>query len=155
MKTVISTLFTLCKPLHKHQSVFPSFLAGRAIRHREDYAVIVLADQRYARPSVTSKLPAWISRQLTTLDKFPSALTAISKVSLVGGETATRPVWLHFQIYLRVQKSGVTEHIFPQEFLISVPSLATSCICQLHCWQRYQSLPVHFRLFSRTSGSNL
>ena len=60
--------------------------AGRAIRHREDYAVIVLADQRYARPSVTCKLPAWISRQLSTLDKFPPALQAVSKVAWVGKE---------------------------------------------------------------------
>ncbi|KAL8600198.1 DEAD H (Asp-Glu-Ala-Asp His) box helicase 11 [Nucella lapillus] len=52
---------------------------GRAIRHRDDYAVIVLADQRYARPGVSSKLPAWISRQLCRLDRFPPALASISK----------------------------------------------------------------------------
>ncbi|XP_076445975.1 ATP-dependent DNA helicase DDX11-like [Babylonia areolata] len=52
---------------------------GRAIRHRADYAVIVLADQRYARPSVSTKLPTWISRQLCRLDRFPPALSAISK----------------------------------------------------------------------------
>ena len=73
------------------------FPAGRAIRHREDYAVIVLADQRYARPSVTSKLPAWISRQLTTLDKFPPALAAISKVSVVRGRLALGRFHLTFK----------------------------------------------------------
>ncbi|KAK7097155.1 ATP-dependent DNA helicase DDX11-like [Littorina saxatilis] len=52
---------------------------GRAIRHKEDYAAIILADQRYARPSVTSKLPTWISQQTITLDRFPPAVAAISK----------------------------------------------------------------------------
>lgn len=33
---------------------------GRAIRHRNDYAAIVLLDQRYARPATTAQLPAWI-----------------------------------------------------------------------------------------------
>ncbi|PNI15785.1 LOW QUALITY PROTEIN: DDX11 isoform 1, partial [Pan troglodytes] len=33
---------------------------GRAIRHQKDFASIVLLDQRYARPPVLAKLPAWI-----------------------------------------------------------------------------------------------
>lgn len=33
---------------------------GRAIRHRADYAAIVLADRRFATPRVRGKLPGWI-----------------------------------------------------------------------------------------------
>lgn len=37
---------------------------GRAIRHRQDYAVIVLLDQRYSLPRITNKLPKWIRESL-------------------------------------------------------------------------------------------
>uniref|UniRef100_H2Z3N7 Helicase ATP-binding domain-containing protein n=1 Tax=Ciona savignyi TaxID=51511 RepID=H2Z3N7_CIOSA len=43
---------------------------GRAIRHRNDYASIVLLDKRYLRPSITSKLPTWISDHLTNHERF-------------------------------------------------------------------------------------
>jgi chromosome transmission fidelity protein 1 len=33
---------------------------GRAIRHRADYAAVVLIDRRYALPRVRDKLPGWI-----------------------------------------------------------------------------------------------
>ncbi|KAK6335364.1 ATP-dependent DNA helicase chl1 [Orbilia brochopaga] len=33
---------------------------GRAIRHRNDYAVILLLDRRFARESIWNKLPKWI-----------------------------------------------------------------------------------------------
>jgi len=33
---------------------------GRAIRHQQDYAVIVLLDQRYSLSRITAKLPKWI-----------------------------------------------------------------------------------------------
>lgn len=34
---------------------------GRSIRHAGDYATILLIDQRYMRPEITSKLPRWIA----------------------------------------------------------------------------------------------
>ncbi|KAH0609297.1 uncharacterized protein H6S33_012783 [Morchella sextelata] len=37
---------------------------GRAIRHREDYAVIILFDKRYITDRITSKLPGWIQNGL-------------------------------------------------------------------------------------------
>ncbi|KAL5598537.1 uncharacterized protein BROUX77_006371 [Berkeleyomyces rouxiae] len=33
---------------------------GRAIRHRNDYAAIILADRRYSTPRIQDKLPGWI-----------------------------------------------------------------------------------------------
>ncbi|KAH3756555.1 ATP-dependent DNA helicase DDX11 [Pelomyxa schiedti] len=39
---------------------------GRAIRHAQDYAVIILADVRYTRPAVQSKLPHWMQDRILT-----------------------------------------------------------------------------------------
>uniref|UniRef100_A0A914WEK4 ATP-dependent helicase C-terminal domain-containing protein n=1 Tax=Plectus sambesii TaxID=2011161 RepID=A0A914WEK4_9BILA len=50
---------------------------GRAIRHRKDYAAIVLLDERFARPRIQSQLPAWISSRLVVHEKLPSTLVAI------------------------------------------------------------------------------
>ena len=54
---------------------------GRSIRHVRDYACIVLADQRYSRPSVHSKLPQWISSQLVVCQSFGPAFSSLRKVS--------------------------------------------------------------------------
>ncbi len=37
---------------------------GRAIRHREDYAAIMLLDRRYGHERIRSKLPGWIKKSL-------------------------------------------------------------------------------------------
>jgi len=37
---------------------------GRAIRHIADYATIVLCDGRFAKPSVTKRLPKWIGERV-------------------------------------------------------------------------------------------
>ncbi|XP_071846175.1 ATP-dependent DNA helicase DDX11-like [Apostichopus japonicus] len=50
---------------------------GRAIRHKDDYATIVLVDHRYGRPSVQTKLPGWIYKQLHTTEKFGKAFALI------------------------------------------------------------------------------
>ncbi|RAL08409.1 DNA helicase [Aspergillus homomorphus CBS 101889] len=44
---------------------------GRAIRHRNDYAAIVLMDKRYGRPNINGKLPAWIKQSMmaTSVDQ--------------------------------------------------------------------------------------
>ena len=41
---------------------------GRAIRHRHDYAAIVMIDKRYETPRIQGKLPAWIRQSLSTGD---------------------------------------------------------------------------------------
>lgn len=37
---------------------------GRAIRHQNDYAAIILIDKRYERPGIQGKLPAWIKQSM-------------------------------------------------------------------------------------------
>ncbi len=53
---------------------------GRAIRHSKDYAVLVLADLRYARSSSQSSLPGWIARQLKVTESFGPSIASVSKV---------------------------------------------------------------------------
>ncbi|XP_062050801.1 ATP-dependent DNA helicase DDX11 [Lepus europaeus] len=52
---------------------------GRAIRHQRDFASIVLLDQRYARPSVLAKLPAWIRDRVEVKAAFGPAFAAVRK----------------------------------------------------------------------------
>jgi chromosome transmission fidelity protein 1 len=39
---------------------------GRAIRHRQDYAAILMIDKRYDTPRIQGKLPAWIRQSLVS-----------------------------------------------------------------------------------------
>jgi len=39
---------------------------GRSIRHVNDYASILLLDQRYERDNIVEQLPSWISSTLST-----------------------------------------------------------------------------------------
>ncbi|KAJ3495249.1 hypothetical protein NMY22_g19964 [Coprinellus aureogranulatus] len=43
---------------------------GRAIRHRNDWASLLLLDRRYATPSIRNKLPKWIGRKLVVCEAF-------------------------------------------------------------------------------------
>uniref|UniRef100_A0A0L8I8X1 Helicase ATP-binding domain-containing protein n=1 Tax=Octopus bimaculoides TaxID=37653 RepID=A0A0L8I8X1_OCTBM len=54
---------------------------GRAIRHQNDYATVLLLDRRYQRPSVAAKLPGWIQKDVKNKN-FGPAVAAISKVCL-------------------------------------------------------------------------
>ncbi|XP_024859455.1 ATP-dependent DNA helicase DDX11 isoform X2 [Kryptolebias marmoratus] len=55
---------------------------GRAIRHRADYASIVLCDRRYSRPATLSKLPTWIKSRTNTHATFGPAFAALRKFFL-------------------------------------------------------------------------
>ncbi|KAJ7323127.1 DEAD H (Asp-Glu-Ala-Asp His) box helicase 11 [Desmophyllum pertusum] len=52
---------------------------GRAIRHRGDYATILLLDQRYGSAKIRKSLPGWISNRLQHQTRFGSAFAAIRK----------------------------------------------------------------------------
>ncbi|CAK5284346.1 unnamed protein product [Mycena citricolor] len=43
---------------------------GRAIRHRNDWAALILLDSRYKSTSIRSKLPKWIGGSLTAAESF-------------------------------------------------------------------------------------
>jgi chromosome transmission fidelity protein 1 len=48
---------------------------GRAIRHKDDYAAILLVDRRYGSDRIQGKLPGWIKGSL----RAPSSVDGISK----------------------------------------------------------------------------
>lgn len=52
---------------------------GRAIRHKKDFASIVLLDQRYSRPAVLAKLPAWIRERVEVIATFGRAIACLRK----------------------------------------------------------------------------
>ncbi|KAJ7432344.1 helicase C-terminal domain-containing protein [Mycena latifolia] len=47
---------------------------GRAIRHRGDWASLILLDKRYASTSIRNKLPKWIGGQMIVADGFGQAI---------------------------------------------------------------------------------
>ncbi|XP_028139736.1 ATP-dependent DNA helicase DDX11 isoform X2 [Diabrotica virgifera virgifera] len=51
---------------------------GRAVRHRNDYATVLLLDERYSRASVKNALPNWIKRSLKVCN-YDEAFTSIKK----------------------------------------------------------------------------
>ncbi|KAM4036597.1 ATP-dependent DNA helicase DDX11 isoform 3-T4 [Anomaloglossus baeobatrachus] len=52
---------------------------GRAIRHRGDFASILLLDHRYSRPTVFGKLPQWIRGSTEVRASFGPAFASIRK----------------------------------------------------------------------------
>lgn len=52
---------------------------GRAIRHKDDFASILLLDQRYLRGHIVNKLPHWISQHLQKAEKFPALMQLLPK----------------------------------------------------------------------------
>lgn len=43
---------------------------GRAIRHRNDYASLILLDRRYGRADIRARLPGWIRKEVTVAERF-------------------------------------------------------------------------------------
>ena len=52
---------------------------GRAIRHKADYASILLVDHRYGRQNIYGQLPPWIRRQLEINERFGPIMAKLTK----------------------------------------------------------------------------
>ena len=50
---------------------------GRAIRHKNDYAAIILLDERYSQLRINGKLPKWIRTKLSTYSNTDMALKTL------------------------------------------------------------------------------
>lgn len=53
---------------------------GRAIRHRGDYACLLLIDKRYSKTNIPSRLPHWVANSFHQMNSFNQASTAIQQV---------------------------------------------------------------------------
>lgn len=53
---------------------------GRAVRHKDDYATVLLLDNRYSRTHIQAALPNWMKPSLQTCEKFGPAFGAVTKV---------------------------------------------------------------------------
>ena len=51
---------------------------GRAIRHKEDYATLLLLDHRYARPEIRAQLPGWIRDHVKVAEKFGHSIPLVT-----------------------------------------------------------------------------
>ncbi|KAK0547170.1 ATP-dependent DNA helicase chl1 [Tilletia horrida] len=51
---------------------------GRAIRHKDDYAALILLDRRYARADIRQRLPGWIRNEVKTVESFGQHLAALA-----------------------------------------------------------------------------
>lgn len=54
---------------------------GRSVRHKDDYAAVLLLDQRYSRHDIQNALPSWVQKSLKTIDRFGPAMSHLCKVS--------------------------------------------------------------------------
>jgi len=51
---------------------------GRAIRHANDYACILLIDRRYASPRIRTKLPKWIGDDLVVAQDYGTVAKGVA-----------------------------------------------------------------------------
>ncbi|KAG0209113.1 DEAD H (Asp-Glu-Ala-Asp His) box helicase 11 [Mortierella sp. GBA30] len=65
---------------------------GRAIRHQNDYAVIVLLDRRYGVPRIRKKLPGWIGSSIEICEQFGPAMNKLSGFFRAKRNLATKAV---------------------------------------------------------------
>lgn len=53
--------------------------AGRAIRHKNDWSMLVLVDMRYQSEKIRGKLPPWIEKSLVVTQSFGQAIKTASQ----------------------------------------------------------------------------
>ena len=52
--------------------------SGRAIRHKGDWAALVLLDKRYASSSIRGKLPKWIASDMKIAQTFGQTMQPLA-----------------------------------------------------------------------------
>ncbi|CAF0737627.1 unnamed protein product [Didymodactylos carnosus] len=52
---------------------------GRAIRHKNDYACLLLVDKRYSKQNVLTKLPHWLEKSFMRVKNFSEASSSLNK----------------------------------------------------------------------------
>lgn len=52
---------------------------GRAIRHKNDYAAIILIDERYGKRSVHNNLSNWIQTRFQVMEQFSGVNACLEK----------------------------------------------------------------------------
>lgn len=52
---------------------------GRAIRHSQDYAAIILVDHRYSKHTQQNLLPSWIHKRFQVCEMFGQAVSTVAK----------------------------------------------------------------------------
>ena len=50
---------------------------GRAIRHKNDWASLILVDSRYSSEKVRGKLPGWINKDLYISQSFGQVMKSL------------------------------------------------------------------------------
>jgi len=53
---------------------------GRSVRHKEDYASVLLLDHRYQKDNIRNALPKWLQSSLQIHSTFGSAFSQLNKV---------------------------------------------------------------------------
>lgn len=53
---------------------------GRSVRHKQDYAAVLLLDNRYQNDNVFNALPKWLLPSVQMHAKFGSAFFQLNKV---------------------------------------------------------------------------
>lgn len=53
---------------------------GRSVRHKEDYASILLLDHRYQNDNIRNALPKWLQSSIQIHNTFGSAFSQLNKV---------------------------------------------------------------------------
>lgn len=66
--------------------------SGRAIRHKNDWASLILLDGRYSSQKVRGKLPAWINEDIIVAETFGRAIKALAQFYKGRSARTTAPV---------------------------------------------------------------
>ena len=61
---------------------------GRAIRHKQDYASIILVDHRYSRTNILNQLPGWIKEHVLVEEKFGPIIPKLHKFYKLKSDNA-------------------------------------------------------------------